>query len=151
MKETQEEENKMNTQGILIKLVNAVWLIMVLGCVGYVSMDRFTSSERKSFQVRERDNNFGVLVEEDVSLPTTTSKKQRELGKGKGYYYNDCIPLNPTPAPTEGKGKGGKGYWRDLGDSRQAEVNGQSQRALGKGGKGKGDSSPAPVRTRRLY
>ena len=127
-----------NSQGTLVKLLNAVALLMVLGCIFFLS----STNERQSVSVEDRLSQFG-LVEEDVTIPTTKNTKKRVLSKGKGsyyedhyYYYTDCVPLYPTPAPTKGKGKG---YYRQL----DTESN-NKERKLSKGSKGS-DYSAAPV------
>ena len=123
-----------NIQRNLVKVLNAVALLMVVGCVFYLS----SSNERTTISVEDRLAKFG-LVEEDITIPTTNNnKKTRKLGKGKGssyyddYYDSDCVPLYPTPAPTKGKGKGS--------NIRQLS---EQERKLGKG-KGKGSGSAAP-------
>ena len=75
-----------NIQRTLVKVLNAVALLMVLGCVFYLS----SSNERTTVSVEDRLAKFG-LVEEDITIPTTTSnnKKTRKLGKGKGSSYYD--------------------------------------------------------------
>lgn len=116
--------SKSTMQNIVVKGLNALALLMVVGCIFYLSS---SNNENKVLSADDRLAKFG-LVEQDIALPTS-NKAGRNLSKGKGSDI-DCIPLYPTPAPTKGKGKG-------------------SRRELSKGGKGKGDDSAAPVRRMR--
>lgn len=139
---TMSSTTSSNSQGKLVKALNALALMMVLGCIVFLS----SSNEKQSVSVEDRLAKFG-LVEEDINIPTTNDNKKRALGKGKGssyyddYYYVDCVPLYPTPAPTKGKGKG-KGS-RQLGATTDSD---NKERKLShKGSKGKGSYSAAPV------
>ena len=85
------------TKRNLVKSLNGLAVLMIVGCVFYMS----SSPESRSAAGRFMNKNM-----DDLSLPT--NHNERKLGKGKGKggkgkgssYYDDyiaCVPLYPTP------------------------------------------------------